>query len=218
MSLGSGAGVETRRANVLYKQLANVFLTFERKAKTILDHLRTTAAHYTARSVVVLGSATNMDYLPDNSIDLIFTDPPFGANINYSEMNILWESWLGQFTDTAHEAIVNRVQGKDVEAYQNLMTASMCECFRVLRSGHWMLLVFMNSSKRFGTHSEKLLFMRVLRSEKSIFSTNSMALSSSSPAKTRPALTWYCTASNPMTLSHHQPSTTLRQPIRSEPF
>ena len=88
-----------------------------------------------------------MDYLPDNSIDLIFTDPPFGANINYSEMNILWESWLGEFTDTAQEAIINKVQGKDVTAYQNLMTASMCECYRVLRPGHWMLLVFMNSSK-----------------------------------------------------------------------
>jgi hypothetical protein len=45
--------------------------------------------------------------LPDASVDLVFTDPPFGANINYSEMNILWESWLGRFTDNTHEAIIN---------------------------------------------------------------------------------------------------------------
>jgi DNA modification methylase/DNA-binding transcriptional regulator YiaG len=143
-----GGSGNTARFNVPYiSNEANVFLTFERKAKTILDHLRTSAANYKAHSVIVRGSATHLDYLPDNSIDLIFTDPPFGANINYSEMNILWESWLGEFTDTAQEAIINKVQGKDVTAYQNLMTASMHECYRVLRPGHWMLLVFMNSSK-----------------------------------------------------------------------
>jgi hypothetical protein len=143
-----GGSGNTARFNVPYiSNEANVFLTFERKAKTILDHLRTTAAGYKAHSAVVRGSATQMDYLPDESIDLVFTDPPFGANINYSEMNILWESWLGEFTDTAQEAIINKVQGKDMTAYQNLMTASMCECYRVLRPGHWMLLVFMNSSK-----------------------------------------------------------------------
>lgn len=143
-----GGSGNSARFNVPYiSNETNVFLTFERKAKTILDHLRTTAANYRGHSIVIRGSATELDYLPDNSIDLIFTDPPFGANINYSEMNFLWESWLGTFTDIAQEAIINKVQGKNVMAYQNLMTASMRECYRVLRPGHWMLLVFMNSSK-----------------------------------------------------------------------
>ena len=89
-----------------------------------------------------------MSFLPDNSIDFIFTDPPFGANINYSEMNILWESWLGAFTNAAPEAIMNKAQGKDLDAYQDLMTASLREAYRVLRPDHWMVLVFMNSSKK----------------------------------------------------------------------
>lgn len=125
---------------------ANVFVTFERKAANILDHLQTTAQHYRGNKVVVCNSATRLDYLPDNSIDFIFTDPPFGANINYSEMNILWESWLGEFTDNTSEAIVNKAQGKGLEEYEKLMSASLSECYRVLRPGHWMLLVFMNSS------------------------------------------------------------------------
>ena len=83
---------------------------------------------------------------PENSVDLIFTAPPFGANINYSEMNLLWEAWLGVFTDATDEAIMSRSQGKSVDDYQRLMTKSLEECFRVLRPGHWMLLVFMNSS------------------------------------------------------------------------
>jgi predicted RNA methylase len=125
---------------------ANVFATFERKARSIEDHLLTTATHYTARAVVLNGSATDLSRLPDESVDVIFTDPPFGANINYSEMNLLWEAWLGAFTNPTDEAIMSRSQGKSVADYQRLMTKSLQECFRVLRPGHWMLLVFMNSS------------------------------------------------------------------------
>jgi len=143
-----GGSGNTARFNVphIFNE-ANVFVTYERKARTIQDHLETTASHYTGRSVVRTGSATNLDFLPDNSIDFIFTDPPFGANINYSEMNILWEAWLGTFTDNRNEVIVNKFQNKDAAAYGSLMHSSLNECYRVLRSGRWLVLVFMNSSQ-----------------------------------------------------------------------
>jgi len=143
-----GGSGNTANFNVPYIfNEANVFVTFERKARTIQDHLETTAKAYSGRSIVRTGSATDLSFLPDNSIDLVFTDPPFGANINYSEMNTLWESWLGAFTDATHEAIVNRYQDKDIAAYGGLMLDSLKECHRVLRPGHWLLLVFMNSSQ-----------------------------------------------------------------------
>lgn len=127
---------------------ANVFVTFERKARSIADHYCATASGYKGHSAIRTGSATDLSFLPDESIDLIFTDPPFGANINYSEMNILWESWLDCFTDPELEAIVSRAQDKDVDAYELLMTRSLREAYRVLRERHWMVLVFMNSSER----------------------------------------------------------------------
>ena len=127
---------------------ANGFVTFRRKAASIGDHFATTAARYTGDSVIRTGSATNLDFLPANSVDFIFTDPPFGSNINYSEMNLLWEAWLGEFTDTRKEAIVNKRQGKNIDSYRDLMTQSLREAYRVLRPDHWMVLVFMNSSKR----------------------------------------------------------------------
>lgn len=126
----------------------NVFVTFARKARTIQDHLESTVEAYKGRVVVVNNSATSLEFIARDSVDLIFTDPPFGGNINYSEMNLLWESWLGCYTDSRHEAVVNRVQGKGVAEYEQLMTLCLNECFRVLRPGHWMLLVFMNSSKQ----------------------------------------------------------------------
>jgi hypothetical protein len=143
-----GGSGNTANFNVPYLfNEANVFVTFERKARTIQDHLETTAQKYAGEAIIRTGSATNLHFLPDGSIDLIFTDPPFGANINYSELNILWESWFGSFTDNTDEAIINRFQNKDVSQYGRLMTDSLRECHRVLRSGHWMVLVFMNSSQ-----------------------------------------------------------------------
>lgn len=144
-----GGSGNTARFNVpfIFNE-ANVFVTFERKARSIQDHLETTAAEYRGQVAVIQGSATNLSDLPNESIDLIFTDPPFGANINYSEMNILWEAWLGEFTDAKDEAIINRHQQKDIEQYRALMTSSLEECYRILRPGHWLLLMFMNSSSK----------------------------------------------------------------------
>lgn len=144
-----GGSGNTARFNVpfIFNE-ANVFVTFERKARTIQDHLETTASKFSGRAIVANGSAISLDYLPDESVDLIFTDPPFGSNINYSEMNFLWEAWLGAFTDPTTEVIINRVQGKDVSDYERLMTLCLRECHRVLRPGHWLLLMFMNSSSQ----------------------------------------------------------------------
>ncbi len=143
-----GGSGNTARFNVPYIwNEANVFTTFERKARSIEDHLSTTAPKYSGKRVLHTGSATDLDWLPDSSVDLVFTDPPFGANINYSDMNFLWEAWLERFTNTRPEAIVNRVQGKDVEAYTTLMTASLKEAHRVLREGGKLVLIFMNSAE-----------------------------------------------------------------------
>ena len=47
--------------------------------------------------------------LGNNTLDYIFIDPPFGANLNYSELNFLWESWLKVWTNNKPEAIENSV-------------------------------------------------------------------------------------------------------------
>jgi len=154
-----GGSGNTARLNVPFIfDEPNVFVSFERKARTINDHLATTAQSYRGLTTIVNGSATDLHFLPNESIDLVFTDPPFGANINYSEMNLLWESWLGRTTDTANEAIVNRVQDKGLPEYQKLMEQSLEECYRVLRSGGWLLLVFMNSSAKVWAALQEAIF------------------------------------------------------------
>lgn len=123
----------------------NVFKTFERKADTIARYFKT--AFQGERSIrISTQSACHLTQIPDRSIDYVFTDPPFGANINYSEMNFLWESWLGTRTNNLEEAIVNKAQKKGVEEYKQLLIQAFSEVKRVLKDESWMSVVFHNSS------------------------------------------------------------------------
>lgn len=92
-----------------------------------------------------VGSADALT-LADNTVDYIFTDPPFGANINYSELNSMPEPWLRVITNNSHEAIENPAQGKTKETYRNTMTRCFGEYFRVLKPNHWMTVEFSNTS------------------------------------------------------------------------
>ena len=83
--------------------------------------------------------------VPNDSIDYIFTDPPFGDNLMYSELSFMWEAWLGVTTNNITEAIMNTSQSKGLLEYQTLMTRCFEEYFRVLKPGHWMTVEFHNS-------------------------------------------------------------------------
>lgn len=90
-------------------------------------------------------SATDLVNIPSNSIDYVFTDPPFGSNIMYSEMNLIWESWLKVQTNNKSESIINKVQNKGLREYNNLMQECFNEYFRVLKPKRWITIVFHNS-------------------------------------------------------------------------
>ncbi|MDN5313308.1 MAG: hypothetical protein PWQ68_2282 [Thermoanaerobacteraceae bacterium] len=81
----------------------------------------------------------------DNSVDYIFTDPPFGSNLMYSELNFIWEAWLKVFTNNRTEAIINETQHKGLEEYKELMTQCFKEMYRILKPNRWMTVVFHNS-------------------------------------------------------------------------
>ena len=91
-------------------------------------------------------SATDLSNIQDESIDYIFTDPPFGKNLMYSELNFIHEGWLNLFTDNQEEAIENSSQNKTVYDYTNLMTKAFNEYYRILKPGKWMTVEFSNTS------------------------------------------------------------------------
>ncbi|HRC67366.1 MAG TPA: DNA methyltransferase, partial [Bacteroidales bacterium] len=96
-------------------------------------------------AIISTQSTTSLKNIPDNSIDYVFTDPPFGGNLMYSELNFLWEAWLKVFTNNTDEAIVNNVQKKNLENYRELMESCFKEMYRILKPGRWITVEFHNS-------------------------------------------------------------------------
>jgi len=97
------------------------------------------------RSAIISTASATYSLCPDSSLDYVFVDPPFGANINYSELNFIWESWLRVFTNNAQEGIISPNQKKVIRDYQQIMTNCFKEYFRVLKAGRWMTVEFHNS-------------------------------------------------------------------------
>jgi 16S rRNA G966 N2-methylase RsmD len=118
----------------------NVIKGLRRKVKTFTDAFALT---YDSESevIVVNGSSTEID-LTDDSVDYIFTDPPFGDFIPYAEVNQINEAWLGQLTDQTQEVIISKAQGKGVDEYAALMRGVFSETARVLRPDAAATVIF----------------------------------------------------------------------------
>ena len=97
------------------------------------------------KTLVTTQSSTDLRNIPDKSIDYIFVDPPFGSNLNYSELSCGWESWLKVKTDNKSEAIMNSVQKKKLVDYQELIEKCLREFNRVLKPNRWITIEFHNS-------------------------------------------------------------------------
>jgi len=125
----------------------NVFEVFRHQVRQIC---RLYAVLPEGQADVIQGSATDLHWLADGSVDYVFTDPPFGNNIHYADCNIVWESWLGAPTDNEQEIVVNKSRraedgGKSVTDYQHLLTAAFREAKRVVKPQGRVSVVFHNS-------------------------------------------------------------------------
>ncbi len=100
---------------------------------------------FTNETVCIITQSSSKLEIKSESVDYIFTDPPFGSNLMYAELNFIWESWLRVFTNLAEEAIVNDSQRKMIVDYQKIMEQCFSEFYRILKPGRWMTVEFHNS-------------------------------------------------------------------------
>ncbi|HNQ69396.1 MAG TPA: DNA methyltransferase [Bacteroidales bacterium] len=119
---------------------ANVFVAYENKLKKLLAAFK----QLSSPAFVQVTSCDNLS-IESDTIDYIFTDPPFGDNLMYSNLNFIWESWLKIFTNNQSEAIISRVLDKKLIDYHNLMLKSFREYYRVLKPNRWITVEFHNS-------------------------------------------------------------------------
>jgi DNA modification methylase len=142
---GVGGATAGHRRGTLYipsnQVEMSVFNLLEDRYRSIVKSLR----NFQAKTYVSNGSSTSLKFLTSNSLDYLFFDPPFGANIMYSELSFGWESWLKLFTNNKSEAIEDKTKGKSLDDYRHLMTQCFCEAYRILKPGRWMTVEFSNT-------------------------------------------------------------------------
>lgn len=108
--------------------------------------------------VLRCGDSRNLDFIPNESVDLVLTDPPYGANVMYSELIDFFHVWnyyssladeMG-FTEPlspkTNEIIVNTVAGKDFTYYQNGIQSVFEQCYKKLKSDGYLVFSFHDKS------------------------------------------------------------------------
>lgn len=141
---GGGGGMSGNLYMPIVRMEKNIYATLERKIKKYQE-VDMYKNRYGGISFVTTQSSTALDNIKDESIDYIYTDPPFGANIIYSEMNLLLEGWLKVKTNNGEEAIVDETANKTEFVYSTLMTECFSQCYRKLKRDHWMSVEFHNT-------------------------------------------------------------------------
>ncbi len=141
---GGGGGMSGNLYMPIVRMEKNVYDSLGRKIKKMVD-AETAKPTEGTRCVVSAQSATDLATIPDLSIDYIYTDPPFGANIIYSEMNLMLEGWLKVRSVEKPEAVINEVRHKNFDDYGTLMRRVFREYYRVLKPGRWITVEFHNT-------------------------------------------------------------------------
>ncbi|MBN2194733.1 MAG: hypothetical protein JW751_18100 [Polyangiaceae bacterium] len=142
---GGGGGMSGNLYMPIVRMERNPYDSLRRKIRRLVAAERLKAG-LTTRVLVSTQSATSLADLPDASVDYVYTDPPFGANIIYSEVNLLLEAWLRVRTDRTEEVVIDPSRGRRLTDYARLATAAFREYFRVLRPGRWLTVEFHNTT------------------------------------------------------------------------
>lgn len=94
------------------------------------------------------GDSSSTD-LPDRSVDIVVTDPPFFDNVNYSQLADFFHVWQrhilvdDQLTPTTRS--VREVQHQDAGVFSSRLGGVLSECHRVLRDDGLMAFSYHHS-------------------------------------------------------------------------
>ncbi len=104
------------------------------------------------KAQIVKGTATNLKWIPKESVDYIYTDPPYGKKIPYLDLSVMWNAWLDLKVtkeDYQQEAIEGGEQDKSKKEYNELIAQSIREMYRVLKYDRWLSFVFAHKDPEF---------------------------------------------------------------------
>jgi len=96
------------------------------------------------KPLIIMGNAQEVP-LRNETVDYVYTDPPYGANITYLDLSTIWSAWFRyDITDEIKrlEIIENGDIDKTKEEYETDLAAVFPEMFRVLKYDKYVSFVF----------------------------------------------------------------------------
>lgn len=103
--------------------------------------------------MILTGSSSDLP-IPDNSVSVVITDPPYGSNVQYAELSSFWNIWykeykgLDRFIYNEQEAVSNRKScykgAKNVDFYGAMLQEVYTEVCRVLKPDGYLVFTFNN--------------------------------------------------------------------------
>jgi hypothetical protein len=107
-----GAGGGPQSGTLYIPSLIKELNIIEQMKSAIRDRISAGSPFGLRNAVISTSSATNFRSESKGVLDYVFIDPPFGSNIMYSELALLWEEWLSVKTNSEKEAIENNVSAQ----------------------------------------------------------------------------------------------------------
>ncbi len=130
----------------------NVMHYYENRLKKAIrgkeDFLTTLTGDLLSDQVSSTYQITNFDAkdlkIPDNSVDYVFTDPPYGDSVPYFEQSVIWNSWLKLTPDYQKEIVISdsNQRKKNREAFEDDIKQAFSEIHRVLKDNKYFSLTF----------------------------------------------------------------------------
>ena len=100
-----------------------------------------------ATYMIIEGDARKIP-LPDESIDAVITDPPYGGNVNYAELSDYFLWFDGKLAPKSEEIIINRARGLSLSEYERGLSEVFRECHRVLKDESPLISTFNSKDMR----------------------------------------------------------------------
>ncbi|GAB1370434.1 hypothetical protein MASR1M45_04950 [Candidatus Kapaibacterium sp.] len=134
----------------------DVIRTFEVKIKRLITAKKDIKFKINEQTIsnakIIKGTATDLSFIQTESVDYIYTDPPYGKKIPYLDLSVMWNAWLDldvSEQDYQLEAIEGGEHNKSKEQYNNLIAQSIKEMYRVLKFDRWLSFVFAHKDPEF---------------------------------------------------------------------
>ena len=150
-------------------KVQNVWTVFERKFNTLVksrNQLREitplNSPDELTNWVRVLHQDARDLSLPDDSIDYVFLDPPYGSQVGYYELNLFYSAWLRNTAEEFDDEVIIPMETDDDPKYAKrwgqMMEPILREAKRTLKPGRYMTLLFHSKSDEIWNELRRLMF------------------------------------------------------------